>query len=183
MSIKVINGNLPARTNIGTMSGHVFIHIPIPGKWFKTDTRDVTTDIVAVEQITNENKNSVLGKAGWGTLGAVALGPVGMLAGILLGGKSKEVCFACKLSTGESFLASGSISDFQTFVGAYQANLASGIASDLNNLEAEANESINKLNSDIDVVASIKKIGELRDSQLITQEEFDAKKKELMARI
>jgi len=182
MSIKVVGGNIPPRTNIGTTSGHVFIHVPVPGKWFKTDTRDVTTDIIAVEQVTDENKNSVLGKAGWGTLGAVALGPVGMLAGLLLGGKSKEICFACKLSTGESFLVSGSVSDFQTFAGAYQANLASGVA-ELNTTEAEADVTIAKLDSGLDVVSSMKKIGELRDANLITPEEFDMKKKELMARI
>ena len=180
--LKILGGNLPANSTLTCGLGVILLISPIPGKWFKRENRELSNDIVAVEQITDDNKNSVLGKAGWGTLGAVALGPLGMLAGLLLGGKSKEICFACKLSTGESFLASGNISAYQKFVAAYQANLASGIV-ELNNMEAEADQVIAKLDSDIDVVASMKKIGELRDANLITPEEFDAKKKELMARI
>lgn len=181
-SPKIISGNLPPRSTLIVVSNSVFIDSRIPGKFFGSTSRDVTKEIIAVEQLTDENKNSVLGKAGWGTLGAVALGPAGMLAGLLLGGKSKEICFACRLSTGESFVASCSVSDFQTFAGAYRANLASGIV-ELNTMEGEADATIAKLDSDIDVVASMKKIGELRDANLITQEEFNAKKTELMARI
>jgi hypothetical protein len=40
-------------------------------------------DVRSVEIVTQSNSTSIMAKAGWGTLGAVLLGPVGALAGIL----------------------------------------------------------------------------------------------------
>lgn len=92
----------------------------VPTGFFKSETIDLTTQLVEIQQITVENKQSVLSKAGWGTLGAVALGPVGLLAGLLLGGRSKEICAACRLEDGRSFIA---LIDLKTFQALYAISM------------------------------------------------------------
>ena len=44
------------------------------------------------------------GTVGWGVVGATLLGPVGLLAGLLLGGKGKDVTFIMKLKDGRKLL-------------------------------------------------------------------------------
>lgn len=52
------------------------------------------------------------GTIGWGIAGATLLGPVGLLAGLLLGGKGKDVTFILKLKDGKKMLAT---TDAKTF--------------------------------------------------------------------
>ena len=52
------------------------------------------SDVENLEEVSEENKVKVLGAAGWGTVGAIALGPVGLLAGLVLGGRGKNIVFA-----------------------------------------------------------------------------------------
>ena len=56
---------------------------------FKSDKmrRD---DILSAEIVTEENQKSIAGKLGWGAAGAMALGPLGLLAGVL-GGGNKQI--------------------------------------------------------------------------------------------
>ncbi|HMM20635.1 MAG TPA: hypothetical protein PKA10_07830 [Selenomonadales bacterium] len=65
----------------------------------------LTENIASFEQLTEENKSSILKKAGWGTIGGLVFGPVGIAAGLWLTGKSKEISVACELKTGEKFVA------------------------------------------------------------------------------
>ena len=69
--------------------------------------------IIAADVLTEESKTSILGKAGWGAVGAIALGPLGLLAGVLGGGRSKEICVACELDDGRKFIATASTSEYQ----------------------------------------------------------------------
>ena len=55
-------------------------------------------DIVSVATVTNENRTSVLGKAGWGVAGGLLLGPVGALAGILGGGNKQKFVLAIEFT-------------------------------------------------------------------------------------
>ena len=55
---------------------------------------------------TEENVKRLVGTIGWGAVGAALLGPVGLLAGLLAGGRGKSVTFVCKLKDGRRFLAS-----------------------------------------------------------------------------
>lgn len=74
-------------------------------------------NVASVEMVTEENKKKFASAAGLGVLGAVALGPIGLLAGVLAGGNKKEICFACHLKDGKKFMA---VADSKT----YQALLA-----------------------------------------------------------
>ncbi len=58
-----------------------------------------------LEEISEENKAKVLSAVGWGAIGALALGPVGLLAGLFLGGRrEKKVVFVVKFKDGKRAL-------------------------------------------------------------------------------
>ncbi|HEX5340354.1 MAG TPA: hypothetical protein VFX47_05695 [Gammaproteobacteria bacterium] len=58
-----------------------------------------------VDVASEESVKKIGGTVGWGAAGAVILGPVGLLAGLLLGGKKKEVTFVAKFKDGRKLLA------------------------------------------------------------------------------
>jgi hypothetical protein len=61
-----------------------------------------------------ENVKKLGGTIGWGAAGGLLLGPVGLLAGLLLGGKKKEVTFVAKFKDGRKLIAT---TDSKTWVG------------------------------------------------------------------
>lgn len=65
-----------------------------------------------VEVASEDNVKRIGGTVGWGAVGAIALGPVGLLAGLILGGKKKEVTFVAKFKDGRKLLAT---TDYKTF--------------------------------------------------------------------
>lgn len=73
------------------------------------------TDVAEVEVVTEENRKRLLGTAGWGVAGAVALGPVGLLAGLLLGGRGRDVTFVCRFTDGRQVLATTDHKTFRRF--------------------------------------------------------------------
>ena len=70
------------------------------------------TELDTVDIATEENVKKIGGTVGWGVAGAVILGPVGLLAGLLLGGKNKEVTFVAKFKDGRKLMATA---DSKTF--------------------------------------------------------------------
>ena len=70
------------------------------------------TKLETVEIATEESVKKIGGTVGWGAAGAVILGPVGLLAGLLLGGKKKEITFVAKFKDGRKLLAQ---TDSKTF--------------------------------------------------------------------
>ena len=72
----------------------------------------MTTELETVELASEENVKRIGGTVGWGIAGGVVLGPVGLLAGLLLGGKKKEVTFVAKFKDGRKLLAT---TDNKTF--------------------------------------------------------------------
>ncbi|MEX5365684.1 hypothetical protein WCE00_01725 [Acinetobacter haemolyticus] len=73
-------------------------------KW-KGETINIKTGFDNVEQLDEEKVKKLAGTAGWGLAGAVLLGPLGAIGGMLLGGNKKEVTFACYLKDGRKFMA------------------------------------------------------------------------------
>lgn len=59
----------------------------------------------SVEVATEESVKRVGGTVGWGLVGGALLGPVGLFAGLLCGGRGKDVTFVCKLNDDRKFLA------------------------------------------------------------------------------
>lgn len=63
------------------------------------------SELQSVEIASEENVKKAGGTIGWGAVGAIALGPAGLLAGLLLGGKKKEITFVAKFKDGRKLLA------------------------------------------------------------------------------
>jgi hypothetical protein len=63
------------------------------------------TELEVVDVASEENVKKLGGTIGWGAAGALILGPVGLLAGLLLGGRKKEVTFVAKFKDGRKLLA------------------------------------------------------------------------------
>lgn len=74
-------------------------------KWLQTAHSISSDNIVDLSLATEENVKRIGGTVGWGVVGATLLGPVGLLAGLLLGGKGKDVTFVLKLKDGRKMLA------------------------------------------------------------------------------
>lgn len=59
----------------------------------------------SVETASEESVKKIGGTVGWGIAGGAFLGPVGLLAGLLLGGKKKKTTFVAKFKDGRKLLA------------------------------------------------------------------------------
>ncbi|UJF20962.1 hypothetical protein [Shewanella sp. OMA3-2] len=70
------------------------------------------SEIERLEEASEESVISIGGAAGWGVAGSVLLGPVGLLAGLILGGKSKDTTFICEFKDGRKFLGTASFKVF-----------------------------------------------------------------------
>lgn len=77
-----------------------------PDKW--TPTTYGANDIEELTQASEESVKRLGGTAGWGVAGAVLLGPVGLLAGLLAGGRGKDVTFIAKFKDGKKLATTDS---------------------------------------------------------------------------
>lgn len=66
-----------------------------------------------VDIATEANVKKLGGTVGWGAVGSVLFGPVGLLAGLLAGGRGKEVTFVAQFKDGRKLLAT---TDNKTFI-------------------------------------------------------------------
>lgn len=74
-----------------------------------------------VESITLASEESIKklgGTVGWGAVGALALGPIGLLAGVLLGGKSKDITFIAVFKDGRKVMATTDVATYNKLLGA-----------------------------------------------------------------
>lgn len=102
----------------GTISVNTSVFVMItawePGDGFLGKTHTITrADVEEVTVATEENVKRVGGTVGWGIAGAALLGPLGLLAGLLVGGRGKDVTFIMKLKDGRKMLAT---TDSKTFI-------------------------------------------------------------------
>jgi len=75
----------------------------IEGQFFREKID--ASQIEELEIATEENVKRLSGTVGWGIVGGVLLGPVGLLAGLLAGGRGKDITFICRFKDGRKFLA------------------------------------------------------------------------------
>lgn len=66
--------------------------------------RYMANDVEEIAQASEENVKRIGGTIGWGAAGGLILGPVGLLAGLLAGGRKKEVTFIVKFKDGKKAL-------------------------------------------------------------------------------
>lgn len=82
-----------------------------PGAWFSAEVVP-SAEVEEVAIATEDSVKRLGGTLGWGAAGAIVLGPVGLLAGLLLGGRGKEVTFVVRFKDGRKFLGT---TDAKTF--------------------------------------------------------------------
>lgn len=99
--IKIHAGDFKAN-DVGTYSWGK-LRLPVKGKFFseKLDAKSISH----IEIATEENVKKWGAAAGWGIAGAALLGPVGLLAGLLFGGKSKDITFVARFDDERQMLA------------------------------------------------------------------------------
>lgn len=76
-----------------------------PGDGFGLGKGRHVSELQSVEIATEEAVKRVGGTVGWGVVGATLLGPVGLLAGLVAGGRGKDVTFVAQFKDGHRFLA------------------------------------------------------------------------------
>lgn len=103
---KLLAGDFPLETH--------FYDFGSPVLSSPNGTYELRNNIDKVEILSEEKSKSILGSATWGIVGAVALGPIGAIAGLLGGGNRNRVCFACYLKDGKKFMA---VADHKIYAG------------------------------------------------------------------
>lgn len=100
--IKVHFANFPY-TEVSTHFGGLNIKTSA----FQLTGESITADKYnSLEICTEENVKKIGGAVGWGVVGGVLAGPVGILAGALLGGNKKQVTFILELTDGRQLMGS-----------------------------------------------------------------------------
>lgn len=70
------------------------------------------SELETFDLASEENVKKIGGTVGWGIAGAALLGPVGLLAGLLAGGRRKEVTFVAAFKDGRRILATTNAKTF-----------------------------------------------------------------------
>lgn len=111
MGIKLLGGDFGEKEAILVQTPGKPLTLRIVEGFLKWTDIPVKDQIERVEIQTEESLKKL--SVGWGLAGGLLFGPLGALAGFVLGGKKKkEICFACYLKDGHKFLA---ITDSKTF--------------------------------------------------------------------
>ena len=93
--VKVLGGDVPAGDY--EYNGGVL--------WGGFDQVNLATDLTKIDVKTEESAKNIAQTLGWGVAGSLVLGPLGLLAGLTLGGNRKQVCVLCELKDDRKFLA------------------------------------------------------------------------------
>ena len=98
--LKVISGDfMRAKFKSGFLLSRGVLMFPTA--WWNPFLSKYPPDRIAeIRQITEENRKDFLGAAGWAAAGGLALGPLGLLAGAVFGGRHKAIFFAVRLNDG-----------------------------------------------------------------------------------
>ncbi len=72
--------------------------------WGGLDQINLATELQKIDVKTEESAKNVAQALGWGAAGAL-LGPLGILAGVTMGGNRKQICALCELRDQRKFLA------------------------------------------------------------------------------
>ncbi|MGX1196347.1 hypothetical protein [Parvibaculum sp. MBR-TMA-1.3b-4.2] len=117
--LKILGGDWPAEQNATVKTGlrGEIREILLFTGFLRHDTYKAA-DIETAELVTQENQTSIAGKMGWGAAGAVALGPVGLLAGAIMGGNRNSAVVAVKFKDGRKVLLQGKSKEVMPLVGA-----------------------------------------------------------------
>jgi hypothetical protein len=80
------------------------------------------TKLVSAEAVTQETVKKLAGTLGWGAVGVVLAGPLGLLAGALVGGSKSKVTFILAVEDGRKALATADSATYAALLGAVVTN-------------------------------------------------------------
>lgn len=109
-SITFHAGDLPKGKH--STNGSVITLAWQPGDGFLGKTVVLLGQVTEAKIASEEDVKKMAGTLGWAVAGGALLGPVGLLAGLVLGGKGKDVTFSLELKDGRRVLAT---TDSKTF--------------------------------------------------------------------
>lgn len=115
---EILAGDFEAGKKVLFMSGKMTresakgFHMPIKGEWLRTELMPLST-IEHLEIASEESFKKMGGAIGWGLVGGLALGGIGAIAGLMAGGRSKEVTFIVKFKDGRKLLGKAKSKDFE----------------------------------------------------------------------
>lgn len=95
-------GDWPA--GAGSLTGDLFVLPKKPNATFSLESVQLR-ELSSVEVASEDSVRRAGGTIGWGAAGAVLLGPVGLLAGLLAGGRGKDVTFVATFKDGRRLMA------------------------------------------------------------------------------
>jgi len=101
--VKILAGDVPTQT--ANLKGERLLCDGGTGQNNSATGINLGQKLSSIEMMTDEKVKKLGGTAGWGFVGAVALGPLGAIGGMLLGGNKQRVTFAAELKDGRRFLA------------------------------------------------------------------------------
>jgi len=78
--------------------------LPWEGDWTPGHRYTLKDDVVTLELADERSVVKVGGAAGWGVAGALVAGPVGLLAGAVLGGRGQKVAFVAEFKDGKRLM-------------------------------------------------------------------------------
>ena len=73
--------------------------------WGGFDQVNLATDLKSMQIQTEESAKNLAQLLGWAVVGNIVFGPLGLIAGLAMGGNRKQVCAMCELKDGRKFLA------------------------------------------------------------------------------
>lgn len=185
MSFKIITGNLekPKGDLIFLRASNQYILKD--SKFFGSD-KDyrIENNLINITPITEENKSSFVGKAGWGLVGSVALGPLGLLAGVLSGGNKKVMCCAFEMLPEYKFVAEIDVKAYHELNAIAQKNRDRGKVFPNSDIQSNVSKTI-EVQSHADsttpqlTIDDLPKLKKLLDEGVIEQSDFDAAKRKI----
>ena len=111
--MKVMGANFAKKVEINNTGKNIVLGYTDKSGKFRVIRVD--KDLEVWERITEENKFKFGPSMGWGFLGAVILGPIGAIAGILLKGRAKQCTVACVFTESRRCAIEMSPEEFTTF--------------------------------------------------------------------
>lgn len=186
MSFKIITGNLdkPKGDLIFLRMGNQYVLKD--SKFFGSD-KDyrIENNLINITPITEENKSSFVGKAGWGLVGSVALGPLGLLAGVLSDGNKKVMCCAFEMLPEYKFVAEVDVNAYHELNAVAQKNRDFGKVFPNSDIQSNACKTIEVQNHEASTapqltIDDLPKLKKLLDEGIINQSDFDAAKRKIL---
>lgn len=184
--MKILGANFAKKVEVNTRGKNIALSYTDKNRKFHVIRID--KDLVVWERITEENKFKFGPLMGWGFLGAVILGPIGAIAGILLKGRATWCTVACEFTENRRCVIEMSPEEFTAF------QFAAPAGADVESIRAEAAKIVAQIESEkaaekeaisdaAEAAEALFKLKQLYDAGILTEEEYAEKRENLIEKL